>query len=116
MENLLLQKFQPPADITRVITSWRSLDAGIELDRPFGSVDWNSDPYLRQRARSFLTGLTVKSFWDDSSELFPWATELEENYDTIREEFERVTKDRKGLEGKGNNVWARAADSDSAAR
>jgi hypothetical protein len=72
---------------------------------------------LRQRARSFLTGLTAKSFWDDSnSSLFPWATKLEENYDIIREEFERVTKDSKGLEGKGNNVWARAADSDSAAR
>ena len=68
---------------------------------------------MKQEARSYVPGLNPVAFWDTSS--MAWARTLEESWEVVRDEFERVAlQDAKRTKRVGNNVWAGAADSDSA--
>ena len=109
----MVDHFSSCGDISRVIESWRALDREEILAKPFGDLD---DDYAKQEARSFLEGLTTVPFWDVKATkgLKEYAKKLEQHYKTIREEFLSVSSDSGAMSG-GNNVWAAAADSDSAA-
>ena len=112
------ERFSHEGDISRVIGSWRALDLEETLEKPFGSPnDPNYDAsYAKQEARSFIEGLTATPFWEPKStpRLGDYASKLEKHFEMIREEFLSVSSDT-GTMASGNNVWAAAADSDSAA-
>jgi len=111
--SLVRQKLTSSAftNVERVIESWDCINEGYHHKEILDPAHPTS---MVQEARSYLPGLTAKPFWSPSDSLF--AQELASSYLVIREEFDKVTaiSNSKNL-AKGNNVWATAADSKSAA-
>jgi len=71
--------------------------------------------YMKQEARSYLPGLSAVPFWETGGAA--WARRLEDDWAVVRDEFEAVAlKNSASLEKKGNNVWAAAADAESAGK
>ena len=108
VERELVQRFGA-RETERVRQSWRLADAGyVHFDQIVPGHE-----YMKQEARSYVPGLNPVAFWDTSS--MAWARTLEESWEVVRDEFERVAlQDAKRTKRVGNNVWAGAADSDSA--
>ena len=107
VEQRLMERFGAD-QASRIIQSWRLLDAGYEHRQRF-SEDPNSN--FIQLAPSYVPGLTVRQFWDCSS--IEWCDKLASHYEEIREEFVRVTSDMETLKSQGNNVWAGALTQDA---
>lgn len=102
-------------DAARVIQSWRLLDEGYEHRQYVGTESF-SDEQTRasnchQYAHSYVPGLTAKPFWDPGH--FDWCQNLANSYNSIKEEFLRVTQDQDRLQREGNNVWAGALSNDA---
>ena len=107
VEQKLTDRFGANA-ASRVIQSWRLLDAGYEHRQRFSS-DPNS--HFVQHAHSYVPGLTVRQFWD--CEDLEWCQKLSSRYEEIRDEFLRVTSDMEALRRQGSNIWAGALTQDA---
>ena len=104
-----LEKRFGAAETARVREAWRLMD----VDYVHKEALIEGHEYMKQEARSYVPGLNPVAFWDTSS--MAWARTLEESWEVVRDEFERVAlQDAKRTKRVGNNVWAGAADSDSA--
>ena len=83
VERELVQRFGA-RETERVRQSWRLADAGyVHFDQIVPGHE-----YMKQEARSYVPGLNPVAFWDTSS--MAWARTLEESWEVVRDEFERV--------------------------
>lgn len=85
-------------DIGRVSDCFRNAMQGDRLEVDKGTKQ-------HQRATSYIEGLDAVPYSDDFGSDFKWVKHLEENWEVIAEELERVAAE-KDIERKGNNVWA----------
>ena len=104
IDDSLRSKFNP-ADIQRVIGSWRRMAAGEEHDAPLPGG--STDPMMRQQANSYIDGLPVTLFHDATQH--SWARELEAHAHVVEDEFCSVIEGGE-LERRGNNVWIGLGD------
>uniref|UniRef100_A0A6S8DPY6 Aspartyl/asparaginy/proline hydroxylase domain-containing protein n=1 Tax=Aureoumbra lagunensis TaxID=44058 RepID=A0A6S8DPY6_9STRA len=97
-------------EMSRVLSSWRDLVAGEKYEAVLGD-----HPLMKQEARSYLPGLTVRPFW--SVENLEWAKKLAEDWQIVRNEFDTIALADGGssLKKRGNNVWAVAIDDEASA-
>ena len=103
VEQALIAKYGQE-DASRVLESWRLLDAEYEHRQYVGGGEIDEASSLNyQHAHSYVPGLTSKPFWD--VETVPWAKKLAKEYKTIRKEFLDVTSNMEKLKAEGNNVW-----------
>ena len=108
LERELVARFGA-AETERVRQSWRLADAGyVHYEEMVPG-----HAYMKQEARSYVPELRAVPFWDTST--MAWASKLEASWEVVRDEFNKVAlKDAKNTKRVGNNVWAGAADADSA--
>lgn len=93
----------------RVRRAWAMLDAGEEHDLDLDP----SNPLMKQRASSYIEGLTVKP-WHEPATQHKWAKKLEQEWTVVRDELAAALADEGALEAHGNNVWAGAKNQTSA--
>jgi len=91
----------------RVVRSWLGTAKGQTFAQSLGP-----HRLMRQEARSYVEGLTARPFWDARD--FAWATQLEANWEVVRDEFRHVAlENRATLEAKGSNVWVASRDAEA---
>jgi len=71
--------------VKRVIESWKMTERGEVFEKIHGT-----HPLMEQNASSYIEGLTAKPNWQNPSKLFPWAKTLEAEWETVRDELEKV--------------------------
>lgn len=87
----------PNADISRVISSFLDAIDGNSLEEGKGTP-------AHQRATSYVSGLPAQPFIDDFTDAYAWASRLQDEWETIRDELAAAVA-TPDLEKRGNNVW-----------
>lgn len=88
-------------DIKRVVASWERTEAGDVYQKIHGT-----HPLMEQNASSYVEGLTAEASWKDPSKKYPWAKDLEDNWETVKAELEAVIGlTDEELKAKGSLSW-----------
>jgi len=97
--------------VARVVNAWRLMREGkvVKNDVP-GKT---KDPLMVQECNSFVEGLPVQLFWDNSE--FEWCQALEESWESVRNELLGVLGDEAKL-SQGSNVWVGPLAGDDVAK
>jgi aspartate beta-hydroxylase len=94
----------------RVRDAWARMSVGAEHESDLDP----SHPLMKQRASSYIDGLSTKP-WHEPATRHKWAKKLEQEWRVVRDELQAALADEGKLEAAGNNVWAGAKNATSAA-
>ncbi|KAA8498851.1 Aspartyl/asparaginyl beta-hydroxylase [Porphyridium purpureum] len=104
---IVLKEMFDEDKIARVLAAWHLAQKGTVYEKNWDPSGQNGEEFW-QRCGSFIEGLDARPFHDPNGGNFPWVHELEQNWETIRDELRRSYSDNSHVVKRGVNVWVPA--------